>query len=333
LLPDELDHLTPETGARARGLMRYRADLWMIGFLVVYNLFLVAGFAAWDQLGWTTRSAVMVLLCAMAFSVATITHNVVHAPMFRSRAWNRAAQIYLSILYGNPVSVFVRGHNWSHHRHTQKPKDLMRTTKARFRWNFLNQALFPALVIPAIEGTNRVFIARERAAGTRWYRQFVQERRAVQLTTLAAVVLHWQAALCLLLVPRLFGIWCIVGINYVQHDGCDEDHPWNHSRNLVGPLLNLWTFNNGYHGIHHLEPGLHWSLLPEAHARLVKPHLHPALDVPSLPAYLFGTMIWPGRRLRYDGAPVELGPPVPDETWLPLTEEMARDISIGGAGT
>ena len=44
--------------------------------------------------------------------------------------------------YGYPVSPFVIGHNLSHHQHTGKDQDIARTDKLRFRWNFLNQALF-----------------------------------------------------------------------------------------------------------------------------------------------------------------------------------------------
>ena len=38
-----------------------------------------------------------------------------------------------------PVSMFVPGHNLSHHKYLQKPKDRMRTDKLRFRWNLLNR--------------------------------------------------------------------------------------------------------------------------------------------------------------------------------------------------
>ena len=35
--------------------------------------------------------------------------------------------------------------------------------------------------------------------------------------------------------------------------------------------MNWFTFNNGYHGIHHMKPGLHWSLAPEVHAKELAP--------------------------------------------------------------
>ena len=45
---------------------------------------------------------------------------------------------------------------------------------------------------------------------------------------------------------------------------------------------------------------LHW--LPEAHERLVRPGLHPALEQPSLLGYAWRTYVYPGRREMYDGS-------------------------------
>ena len=69
--------------------------------------------------------------------------------------------------------------------------------------------------------------------------------------------------------------WFITMINFVQHDGCEVDPSHrgvNFARNFTGSWFNFFTLNNGYHTIHHLKPGLHWSVLPAHHARTVKPH-------------------------------------------------------------
>jgi hypothetical protein len=140
------------------------------------------------------------------------------------------------------------------------------------------------------------------------------------------LLLDWRKALVLMVVPHLFANFGIVTINFLWHDGCDAEHPVNHSRNFVGPLLNFLAVNNGYHGMHHIEPGLHWSLLPRAHAERVRPSLHPALEQPSLPRYLFRTFIYPGKRIRYDGTPlvvVDLGP---DRDWV-----QAKDAEFSAA--
>ena len=83
-----------------------------------------------------------------------------------------------------------------------------------------------------------------------------------------------------------------------------------------GKFFNWFHFNNGFHGMHHLEAGLHWSLLPQKHAELIAPHVHPALEQKSLAIYLLRTFVFETRRLRYDGAPLVLPEEGEDEDWI-----------------
>ena len=89
----------------------------------------------------------------------------------------------------------------------------------------------------------------------------------------ALLFIDWRKALLFVLIPHVFAVWGITAVNFVQHDGCDEDHPYNHSRNFVGEWFNWLTFNNGYHGMHHVQPGLHWTA-PAARARRAASPVH-----------------------------------------------------------
>jgi fatty acid desaturase len=192
----------------------------------------------------------------------------------------------------------------------------MRTSKLRFRWNLLNQLLFLPGVALAITRAENAYTLWARKRRPRWFRQFVLESAVFYGVYAALLLTDWRRFLIYVWIPHLYAAWGIVGINFVQHDGCDETHPVNHSRNFVGKLVNWFTFNNGYHGIHHMKPSLHWSLAPAEHARLLSPTIHPSLEQRSLLAYLWRAYVWPGKRVDYRGAPVVLPARAADEPWF-----------------
>ena len=66
----------------------------------------------------------------------------------------------------------------------------------------------------------------------------------------------------------------------------DPGRTHNHSRNFVSPTLNFLLFNNGYHAAHHENPGMHWTKLPGAHAKIAA-QIHPSLVQTSLWWYWF----------------------------------------------
>lgn len=313
-------------------MLRYTADLRSIAFVVTYFALIALVYAV--DLPWYGWIGCAGVLCLLSFFCAVITHNTVHTPVFTSRPLNSLFQVALSLTYGHPVSMYVPGHNLSHHKYTQQAKDRMRTDKLRFRWNVLNQVLFSFVVGPPIFRDNARFAKAMRKKNPKWYRQFLLELVVYIgfLVTLALIdpVKLWGFIplkfIVFVMIPHQYAAWGIMGINFVQHDGCDGSHPYNHSRNFVGKLVNWFTFNNGFHGMHHMRPGLHWSLYPEAHAKELAPHIHPALDQRSLLAYLFKAYVWPGVRTNYDGTRYELPPPREDEDWMPATLKRELDV-------
>ncbi len=311
-------------------MLRHRADIRSLGIIATY---FAAFAAAWIAVPVGLDSVAIIVPVVLfvgwlSFLVATITHNTIHAPVFKTNGMNRLMQIVLTLGYGHPVSAYVPGHNLSHHRHTQQAEDVMRTTKVRFRWNLLNFLLFLPSVSGSILKNDRLFIREMKAVKPKWYRQLQIETAIFVVVSIALLVLDWQRFILFWWVPHLFAAFGIITINLLQHDGCDDDSEYNHSRNFTGAFLNFVTCNNGYHTLHHMRPGLHWSKLPSVHAADVAPHMDDRLAQPSILAYMFKAYVWPGKRLRFDGTPVVLPPKREDVSWV-AERGLPSDMSLG----
>mmetsp|Transcript_34450 Transcript_34450/g.77683 ORF Transcript_34450/g.77683 Transcript_34450/m.77683 type:complete len:362 (-) Transcript_34450:105-1190(-) len=319
--------------------LRNNADLRPVIWVCKYYLI---SYLAWTYEDYFRHSYLLSFLTLLvisyySFAGATITHNTMHSKVFHNKWANRIWQVLLSLTYGHPVSSFVPGHNLSHHRYTQLPQDPMRTSKLRFRWNFLNGLLFQPIVAGDVFKADVRYINMQSKINTaraqEFYTNCMREFSFVGLTTIILLVLDPRKFFSYVWFPHFFAQWGIVSMNMLQHDGCDvvpslvrEDamDNWNGSRNFVGPLINYLTFNNGYHTIHHIHPTMHWSRLPEEHERVVKPKIHPSLDERCMARYIFRAFIYPGKRLDYRGKEVKV-PTDPEPEDVDWTQDYAPD--------
>lgn len=310
-------------------MLRYTADVRTI-VTVASFYFLVALQWLWTPPAVWISVLLVLVTCANSFLIAVATHNAVHAPVFKARWMNRVYQVVLTLGYGHPVSAFVPGHNLSHHRYMQTPKDAMRTSKLRFRWHLLNVLLLPILVGGAIYRGNANYFGAMRTRNPRWFRQFTVEAAVYVVVVGTLLCLDPIKFVYTVFLPHQYAAWGIMAMNMIQHDGCDEGSEYNHSRNFVGPIVNFFCFNNGFHSVHHKHPGLHWSLTPEAHRREFGPHIHPALEQKNMAVWFFRTFFLPGGRQTYDGRPLVLGPLLPDEDWVATIHEAPEELGAIG---
>jgi len=297
-------------------MLRHTADIRSILNVALYFVVAITPWLLWDEMTAFQAALWVAVNCLMSFICAIIVHNSIHVPVFRARWMNRIFQIILSFSYGHSTSAYVPGHNFSHHKYTQSDKDAIRTTKARFRINIFNQLFFFFIMSGDILAGEIRFAKKMYRERPKWFWQYALEMALVIGAKITLAIIDWQRFLLFVFIPHQYAAWGIVGTNYFQHDGCDENHPYNHSRNFTGGFLNWLLFNNGYHGAHHDKPGLHWSLLREHHEKNIRPHLHPALDKKSLLAYLVQTHVWPAKRVDYLGRPIMLPAPAKDIDWV-----------------
>ncbi len=296
-------------------MLRFRADLRSLLFL---GLYFVVFIGAWFFVprSWAWVIPTLGTLCVLNFMVAITIHNSIHCPIFYNSLLNRVHQILLTLAFGSPATGYVPGHNLSHHKHLQTQKDNTRTWKMRFRWNLLNQLLFFFVMIPGIIRTENRFVTHVAPQKPIWAKRYYTELAFACAWKILWFALDWKLALLWLIIPNVYAVWGIFGTNFWQHDGCDEKHPYNHSRNFTGKLFNYLVCNNGYHGAHHMRPALHWSLYPEFHQKHIAPYIHPNLNQPSILKYLWQSCIYPGKRLDYLGQPLPNLPKIKDKDWV-----------------
>jgi fatty acid desaturase len=305
-----------------RSLLRHAADRRSLALAGAHFALVAMGLLLSPR--GAAAVALVAVLAYSSFMQLISGHNAMHSPVFRDRGLNRAWQAVLSLTFSYPVSAFVPVHNLSHHMHLQTPKDVLRTTEVRHRSNLLNLLHHVLLSTIHIHVLNFAYLRSMRRRRAAWFAQVRGEIVAVVAYAAAIIAITPGGFLTFVLVPALLGQCMIIGLGYLQHDGCDEEDEVNHSRNFLGRALNWLIFDNGYHSIHHMKPGLHWSRLKEAHARLVAPRIHPALDQRSILAYMWRAYFAPGVRERFDGAPVRLPEAqTAPELWIPASARLA----------
>lgn len=309
--------------------LRYVEDIRTLSFCLIYFTFVTY---QWIELenenSFISKhfSLIFWLTSFIAFQGAVTVHNAVHCPIFKqSELKNSLFHVVLSMWFGHCAATYVPGHNLSHHRNLQTRKDIMRTTKMKFKWNFLNGLFFMPTILISTEKNDANYFNAQKRLNRDIYKQLKLEAFGYVTLQVILVLINPTKWLWIFWLPHLVGKYCIISLNMLQHDGTDTESKYNHSRNFVGPILNYLCFNNGFHGIHHIYPGKHWALLKVEHNERIKPFIHKKLDEPNLISYIVEAFIYPGVRLRYDGKPVKVVKDGPDEPWFYDTYEAYSD--------
>ena len=252
-------------------MLRYRIDRRTLLYLAFTT--------ALTLVNWKTGKVHPVLYPAtlfMFFTTAVISHNHNHLGMWRSKALNLLTSYWIAIFYGHPAIAWVPTHNQVHHKLNNRPGDSSRSPKW-FEGNHLAALLvYPMLTNLAQTKDINAFLKdlwrRDRAA----FFSAASEYAVFFGGMAGLLILDWRKALLFFFIPQQFALFSIQVVNYLQHIETDAYSDWNHSRNFVSKTLNLLLFNNGYHTVHRLKPGLHWSELPRFHAQHAG-KIHPSL--------------------------------------------------------
>jgi beta-carotene hydroxylase len=218
------------------------------------------------------------------FSCAIITHNHLHTSIFKQQWQNQLLNLALTITGGCAATHMMIPHHYNHHKHRCNSQDWA-TPKLLGKSQGIQRLLrYP---IEMAKATDIGLKTPESLQLLKPLKKKMEIENFVLLTFISiTLILNWAIALIFVILPWFISTILLLEANLLQHDGCDSNSRFNHSRNFTGKLSNWFCFNNGYHTIHHLQPKLHWSLLPEFHNRIVKPHIDSNLEEKSIIGFL-----------------------------------------------
>merc|ERR1712166_518408 len=90
------------------------------------------------------------------------------------------------------VSTYVPGHNLSHHKYTQQPKDIMRTTKLRYKWNLWNGLFFQQSVAFQVLVNDLRYITVQTAHNASFANNCLREFMILLSVQVVLGILDWQ---------------------------------------------------------------------------------------------------------------------------------------------
>ncbi len=249
-------------------------------------------------LGWKMWWLIPVagILCV---SACAAKHNHTHCPTFGYRWMNRLMDFWLTALTGTSTSGIRIAHQVLHHGGNQSPEDLVRCSLVEDLPPGRALGKYVPMVVREVWKTKPPTLSKARSGMPSLNRDCLMERIVLWVAIAAMLVAFGPLALVGVGLAWIFGQWFLIAMNLPQHDGCDADSRWEHSRNVTGRLANWFFLNNGYHTAQHLWPGRHWGELPHLHGREVAAHLPPRLACDSL--FGFWRTWWQDRAQRATG--------------------------------
>lgn len=242
-------------------IWRHPADKWPS--LIVLSVLSVQLWAVFHLTSVTALLLTSLGLLLFSACPGSISHNHHHFNTFRPRWMNRFYEVILFLETGIPPFGWTLHHNLGHH------KDYLDQERDPSGWLDDNGTVMHRVKYDVYNAL-RVYpeIMRIGRRYPRVYRQF-KRWTLVSLTVLALLIaLKPLAALIIFVLPMPVMLLGLLDNTYQQHQDLDVSSDYTASRNTTNRLYNLISWNLGYHTAHHLRPSLHWSELPDFHARI-----------------------------------------------------------------
>jgi fatty acid desaturase len=199
-------------------------------------------------------------------------HHHQHVATFRSTALNRLLELCYALHTGVTTNTWTLHHVLGHHLNfLDQEKDESRWKRADGR----RMGVLEYTLSVAITAYPRAFRVGRRYPSHQ--RPFLIFTGLTLLLVAGLIVMKPLAGVMLFALPMVCSMLYTAWVTYDHHSGLDTDDQFEASYNNLNLWFNRLTGNLGYHTAHHHRQGVHWSKLPEVHAKIEK----------NIPAHLY----------------------------------------------
>jgi fatty acid desaturase len=241
--------------------------LGLLHFAGVVALVLATPHLSWPAfIGFATLYAI-----SIAWSVNSISHNLIHNPYFSSDLLNHLFSMLLSLTLGFSQVMYHYVHNRHHSGNMDRPDaegntvDFIsiykygRDGKPENAFRYFLMSYFrddPVAIYKAIKA--------RQPMEARWA---IAELVVVVAFYIGLALWDWRAVL--MLVPFYWLGHSLSAVNgYYEHYKANPDQPIAWGVSSYNRLYNWTWMNNGYHAEHHYRPKVHWTRMEELHRQI-----------------------------------------------------------------
>jgi fatty acid desaturase len=191
-------------------------------------------------------------------------HCICHRKMFKKPyQWLHTYITWMVCpLFGHAPEGYYSHHLGMHHIENNMPDDTSSTM--HYQRDSLRGFLtyYIKFMLVGVKNTVLYLYYRKRK---KLYTRFTAGEVAFYLFCVGMSVVNLKATLVVFIIPLLFARFVMMLGNWTQHAFVDPDQPDNlftSSINCINTPYNRICWNDGYHIIHHLRPGMHYTEMP-----------------------------------------------------------------------
>jgi len=191
-------------------------------------------------------------------------HNISHRRLFKKKYnWlNKYITWFVSPFFGQSPESYFAHHVGMHHEENNMPDDASSTMA--YQRDSLKDFLryYLNFIFLGFRDTFLYLFTRKKK---KYYVNLTLGEVSFYLFCTAYCFVQLKAALFVLIIPFLLNRLVMMLGNWTQHAFVDPREPENMYKNCfncINTSYNVKCWNDGYHLMHHLKPGLHYTEMP-----------------------------------------------------------------------